>query len=267
MVTNSKDIIVPSTEANKQIETVNSSAVKYEHGLRIEIGKDGRKYHYTPEGKLICGAKLRNKSDHVRCHQAPLKGRNRCRIHGGKSLMGTTASNFKHGGYAKFVPARMADHYLEAMDDEKLLELRRDIALYEVRIKDLLSRVESGEAGYYWKRIKSTYGSLRKAAQNNDQSKFQEHLTELGRLITQGHADYAAWDDLVKTIGERRKLVESERKRLVEMKQMMTAEQAMAMLSYVINVIQKHVKDRQILSAISADINLYINRPDNVHQR
>ena len=51
-----------------------------------------------------------------------------------------------------------------------------------------------------------------------------------------------------------RRLSESESKRLVAMQQMITAEQAMILLSAVVDVVRQNVSDRGVLAAISAGI-------------
>ena len=58
----------------------------------------------------------------------------------------------------------------------------------------------------------------------------------------------------MRLLDERRKLVESERKRLVEMQQMLSTEQAMTLLAAVIDGIKKNVPDRRPVAAIAADI-------------
>jgi hypothetical protein len=52
----------------------------------------------------------------------------------------------------------------------------------------------------------------------------------------------------------RRKLVESERKRLVQLRQMITVEQAMVLLTAVVALVREHVDDQQVLARISDGI-------------
>lgn len=230
--------------------------------IRIVEGDYGLKYFYTEDGKAICGAKNKRL---MPCMKSPVQGRNRCRLHGGTSPRGIAHPRFKSGGFSRDVPSRLAQRYENAVADPKLLELRADIAVVEARIGDLLSRVDSGESGAMWRSIKTLYNDMRAAAQASDQQKFAALLNELGRVINKGQNDYVAWDEVLKTITSRRRLVESERKRLVEMKQMMTAEQAMGMLGFVVNVIKKRVYEivpgevgQKLLATISADISRYV---------
>lgn len=230
--------------------------------IRVVEGDYGLKYSFDETGKAICGA--HNKRG-LPCEKSPSQGRNRCKLHGGNSPRGVAHPRFKSGGFSRDLPSRLAQRYENAVADPKLLELRSDIAVVESRIGDLLSRVDTGESGAMWRGVKTLYNEMRAAVQAGDQQKFANLLGELGKVVNKGHQDYVAWDEVLKTITARRRLVESERKRLVEMKQMMTAEQAMGMLGFVVNVIRKRTYEivpgevgQRLLASISADINRYV---------
>jgi len=62
------------------------------------------------------------------------------------------------------------------------------------------------------------------------------------------------FEELVDLFEQRRKLAESERKRLVEMQQLMTLEQGNALLAAVLDSCRRHVTDRKALGAIGADL-------------
>lgn len=64
----------------------------------------------------------------------------------------------------------------------------------------------------------------------------------------------AAWDAITDLFETRRKLVDSERRRLVDLQQMMTAEQAMTMLAVIVDIVKQHVTDPAELQAIAQDI-------------
>ncbi len=64
----------------------------------------------------------------------------------------------------------------------------------------------------------------------------------------------AVWGTLEPLIEQRRRLVESEHKRLHVLHSVITAEQLMLLLATITNVIRAHVHDRQALSAISLEL-------------
>jgi hypothetical protein len=178
----------------------------------------------------------------------------RCRFHGGMSLAGPAAPNFKTGRYSKYLPAKLLEQYHAAIADETLLELRHEIALVDVRIGEILGKVDTGESGHVWHDLREALRAFVDALSRRDAQRMREPLQRMQDLVSRGAAEYSAWDDVVELLEQRRKLVESERKRLVEMQQMMTNEQAMVLLAVVVDTIRKHVTDRQALAAISADI-------------
>ena len=177
----------------------------------------------------------------------------RCRHHGGRSLAGVASPSFKHGRYSKFLPERLIGRYGEARADPELLALRDEIALVDVRLTELLQRLETGETAGKWARLAATYGDLKAAQVERDVGGTAAALQKLGTIIEGEACEDVVWGDIIALLDQRRKLVESERKRLVEMQQMITVEQALALLARIQQVILDNVSDRGIISAISAE--------------
>jgi hypothetical protein len=85
----------------------------------------------------------------------------------------------------------------------------------------------------------------------------------LGRLRT-GDAG-AVWGEVYELIELRRRLADTERKRLEQLQVMITAEQAMAFVGAVASSVKRHVRDRAVLQAISDDVEQVLrSRPELV---
>lgn len=209
----------------------------------------------TPHDHAICGAKTRKGTP---CQLAPMAN-GRCRLHGGKSLAGIASPAFRHGRYSKHLPTRLAATYEEAAADTELLALREDIALLDARLEDLLARVDTGESGRLWQAAQQAFWKFRAASDSKRPEKMREALIELEHTIGRGVSDYAAWNEITAMLEQRRKLVESERRRLVDMQQMITTERTMVLLAAVVDTVRKHVEDRNALSAIAADIRALVS--------
>src|SRR5262249_55581059 len=72
-----------------------------------------------------CGAKLRGKN--AVCKRRPLKGRKRCRLHGGNTPAGVASPHFRHGRRSKYLrdlPKKLTDYCTAASEDQDLLSLR-----------------------------------------------------------------------------------------------------------------------------------------------
>jgi hypothetical protein len=178
----------------------------------------------------------------------------RCYLHGGKTPGGMASPQFKTGRYSKYLPARLAGKYQDALADKHLLELRFEVALVDTRLAELIERVGAGESKDLWHTLKATNAELNVAIRSKDTAKMALAVRKIGELIDQGIGDHQAWVDVFDVIEQRRKLVESERKRLVEMQQMITSERAMLLIAALVDVVRNHVTDRDILAAISADV-------------
>lgn len=204
---------------------------------------------------MQCQAKA--KSTGKQCQRSAVSGKRVCTVHGGLTPGGVASPNFKTGRYSKYLPDRLTSRYEQAVSDPQLLELNHEIALIDSRLSDLLSRVDSGETGQLWQEVS-------KAWQAHKATKSDETAVQLDTLIKKGHDDYQAWNEIQNTIEQRRRLVESERKRLVEAQQYVTAVQAMTMIGNVLAIIKDNVTDRKTLQAISQGINRLVSRADAV---
>jgi hypothetical protein len=203
------------------------------------------------KGNLMhCGAK--NKQNGGACQNAPVTGRTRCRMHGGKSLVGSACPHYRSGRYSAYVPERLRERYQQAETDQELLSLRSEVALVDARLADLLSRVDTGESGAMWAELRRAYRAFTKARQaGGDQT---TALATVETVIERAVQDHQAWAEIGELIEQRRKLAESEHRRLVTLQQMITAEQALSMMRTIVDILTRHVSDKQALSAIIVEL-------------
>lgn len=84
-----------------------------------------------------CNAQLRGKPRGTLCKQSPIRGRTRCRLHGGKTVpAGPGHHNWKTGAQSKAVPKDFASRVRVMMADAELRRVTRDIASNRVQIDD-----------------------------------------------------------------------------------------------------------------------------------
>ncbi len=197
-----------------------------------------------------------------RCRHPAMHGKTVCYHHGGKSLEGLASRTFIHGRYSKVLPVRLAADYKRAERDPDLLALRSEIALADARLAELLRRLDTGEAGAIWAALQKTWAALQEARRAADTAKMAGLMATLGQLIDQGAADSATWAEVTDLLYLRRRLVETEHKRLVALEQLLTAEQAMVLVSAVVDAVRRHVTDRPTLAAISEDITRLVSSAD-----
>jgi hypothetical protein len=149
--------------------------------------------------------------------------------------------------------------------DPELLNQRSEIALLTARLSEQLQQVDSRTSGKLWSELQAAATDFRKANAMNDREKASFAMSEMLRLINAGGADHAAWEDIRSTVLDKNKLIASERKRLVEMKAFVTAEQGMVMigrLAYAArDALDKFVPDAKqrgkVMNAIALEMQRY----------
>jgi hypothetical protein len=152
------------------------------------------------------------------------------------------------------LPTRLLARYREAEKDAELTSLRSELALVDARVADLLSRVDTGESGARWQALLNTHRAFRRDKATGDVARMREALADFESRIDAGVPDYEAWTEIQELIETRRKLCDSETRRLVVLQQMITAEQLTVLLGVIVEIIARHVTDRQALSAIATDL-------------
>jgi len=185
------------------------------------------------------------------CRRTVKEEGQRCKLHGGASPRGVASPHFKHGRRCKYLPTRLMDRYQEALADPDLIALRDDIALLETHLGDLIAQLETGESSTRWDQLGATYEELKIAQSTGNVVGTIATLDEIGRIIKRGGEDRVVWSEIYHLLDRKRLLAEAERKRLVEMRQMVTAEQMANLMAAVIDVIYTNVTDRDILRTIS----------------
>lgn len=205
----------------------------------------------TNDERKRCGAKTRSGKP---CRGFVVTGRERCRMHGGTIPRGLALPQTKHGRFSKDLPTRLLAHYQAALDDPETIALREELALLFAREGDLLGRVDTSEAGAHWRGVRDALADFRRAQRRDDAPSAAGALREMERLTDLGLADYEAWAELRDTIEARRRLADTERRRLEAMQQMITTERAMLLVAALVDAVRRHVDDRQVLDAIGREL-------------
>lgn len=177
----------------------------------------------------------------------------RCRMHGGASLAGPAHPNFKTGRHSKYLKLRLGERYADAISDPRLLGLRDEVALVDVRIAELLEAI--GETGNtrLWKKARADFDAFQAAAGKGKDGVAiaRQTLDALDRTLTEGLSTAATWDELAERLDLRRRLVEAETKRQKDLFQMISVDQAVRLMAQLIDEVKARVKDPELLSALS----------------
>ncbi|MES2465349.1 MAG: HGGxSTG domain-containing protein [Armatimonadota bacterium] len=216
-----------------------------------------------------CSAKSKRSGE--RCKRWAVNRRSVCPFHGGKSLTGVAHPNFLHGRYSRHLPSRLSDGYEAALQEPEIASVRSEVALCVARQEDLLSRVDSGEAGANWRDLQTLYTEVEK-----QQRLWQENrgtpagdrareayvclVQEMGAVVASGASDYRAWGEVCSMIEQRRRLVNTEIACLVKSEQMVPKEKALAFVGAVVAVVRRHCPEPERLNAIGTEMTALIER-------
>jgi hypothetical protein len=198
----------------------------------------------------ICGAKKR---DGTPCQKPPMIGATRCRLHGGATPRGLASPNFKTGRFSKYLPESLLSAYDDVVNDPELLSVRHDIHLLDTLIAAKLNKLDDNESAATWKRVDDLIRAVRKAYKSERYGDLEDALDEMEGIADQKRLFYATEQEVTAQLEQRRKLVETENKTLYNKERALTAEQAMLLMSAVLDSVRRNVTNADALTAIQAD--------------
>jgi len=209
--------------------------------------------NYDNSSKPKCGAHSRRTGEP--CKNFPIKGRTRCKFHGGKSPVGIATKSFKHGKLSKYLPDRLVHNFQEACNDPNLLELRSELGLVDSRVLELVQGLDKQGNSQHFKELQSAFNYLKelRAADVEDEL-LDEAIDRMGASIKTGVHNHAVWEDIGVQVDRRQRLTESERKRLSDTHQMISSERLMSLLAAILKIIMDHVQDYKIRQAIRYEL-------------
>jgi hypothetical protein len=214
---------------------------------------------------MVCGARLRRKPGRL-CQRKPLKGKSRCGLHGGKSLAGVASARYKHGRYSKVLPTGLLKKFEEAGKDPLLLSHEPELKLLDVKLSDLIGELRQGGGPETSAKLQKAWKELQAANLAEDEARVSTCISTLEGIFQRGNSVADIWRQILDCIEARRKILESESKRLKDQGQTMGVEQLLAIIEYIVDVINKAVRkyaDRdtahKILSQITGDIGAMVS--------
>ncbi|MGC4107059.1 MAG: hypothetical protein QM753_12055 [Thermomicrobiales bacterium] len=194
-----------------------------------------------------------------RCGQWAAKGRTTCRYHGGTQKRGMAHPNTTHGRYSKDLPARLRERYETAEADPDLLNLTGNIALLDTLIVDAAANLAADASGQLWFDLEAAWTAFEVAQRAQDRDALATALAKIAVIIDKGAADASARKEIAVLSDQRRKAADSERKRRVDMQQMLSVNEAMMLVTTLSEAVMQHVSDPAVRAAIAVDMDRLIN--------
>lgn len=216
----------------------------------------------------VCGAQLRKKPGKF-CQQYPLKGKKRCRIHGGKSLGGVAAGKYKHGRYSRYLPTDLRKQYEESKHDPELVSHQPDLRLMDVHLQNLLTQLDSTKNIELFLKARKAWAVYEAAEKAEDDLAAVGALATVGQCFSEGIDSNSLWEEIQTTVDLRRKLCIAEARRIQASQTTMSSEQVMALIEFIVDVLRTSVNAHvsrliasKILQKVTNDIGLVVSKPD-----
>jgi len=203
----------------------------------------GDKSHNCPQ----CG-------EERRCGRYKVTGMQVCQMHGGGSpKKGRPGGRPPKDGSVRrsMLPQRMWSTFDAAMEDRHLLILRTDLAQLETRMEDLVQIADTPECGYVWKALETAVNNYQRAVARQEHGVIELELNKVFELVEKGNVHHSAHAEIERLTTQRMKLVESERRRMLETHQMISVERVLGLMEKVAIVIDGIVDEREKKNAIA----------------
>lgn len=187
------------------------------------------------------------------CRQWRVYPNGRCYDHGGPTPSGPESANWKTGEHSRYTlkDKELQAKYMQALEDQNLLSLREDVALVDVKIAEIVETIHEPAS---WDEAYGAFERLRLAVTQKDAGRMTEALNDLEKPFDSFKGEKAAWDDLLRILENRRKLVESERKRMVELQQYVAVERIMGFVNSLQEILHRNVNDPDKRRVIATEI-------------
>jgi hypothetical protein len=185
-------------------------------------------------------------------------------MHGGKSPTGPASPHWQTGRYSRSMPTDLLASYEAAATDQNQLALRDEIAVIEARMGALLSGLSTAETGERWAALGRLWAALTDAQRAQNAERAVAIFAEVGQTITAGAGDQVAWREITDLIERRRRLVDTETRRLQIADETVSRADAGAILLQIGVLVREHVKDRAAVKAISEGLRRYLGQPSDV---
>jgi hypothetical protein len=178
-----------------------------------------------------CGCAVKNTG--YRCLRVANSAALGCKMHGGSQAKGTSSPQYLHGARSQYLPLRLQAQYQAAVADPDLLSLRQDLGVLEVRIGELLQRLETQESGAAWDQVQALSSKIQGAWDQKIPALIPGYLAQLQELCQGIQGTQEAWGELRAVLRDRVQVATLEHKRLQEVQGTVPIEALLTMLGHL----------------------------------
>lgn len=210
-----------------------------------------------------CTAKAKRTGE--RCKRRAVTGYKVCQVHGA----GSPRARGTRGGrpptkykYSEHLPANLVEKYHVARTDTELLSLHDEIAVLDARLKEKFTSLGKEPNTQLWGRVADIQKELFTAIRSQDIEGLMQGLIVLQKITDTAQAIPENWAEIYDLFERRRKLVESERRRMLEAEQYIAAEELIVLARSIRTIILEKVTDDKTRKIIAWEIGRLISPND-----
>lgn len=215
-----------------------------------------------------CAAKLRKSDQRFGmtryCTEFPIQGRNRCRLHGGKTLRGVAHPGYKHGRssrYASLAPKPFRDLMEAAQGIGDPASVVDEIDLLKGRVGQLFQEVWDGLNLDRLSEIDRDLDQVRATLErvvaddltltDDATAELLEDVEEIYAGIEGALEAHTTWDKLLLTIEQLRKTADSETRRAYLRSKTVSADDLQELLGAFVRAINDEFLDDEVLVEVT----------------
>lgn len=184
-----------------------------------------------------CEAK--SKQSGARCRRSASPGRTVCALHGGRSPVGVASPSFRTGVYSK-LPEAIHEHYLQVKADPNFLSVAEELQVLRALAAELAGGLGVDVVAVR-REVGAAWDAFKTAQAGRNAERMKEALTRLEQAITEARDATAKINELIAAFDGIRKLSDSETKRIVLAREMLTREQGQHFASLVQQAVKEAV--------------------------
>lgn len=201
------------------------------------------------------------------CCNHPCAGRERCKYHGGMTVVGTSHYRYKDGKTSAFshLPVDVLKRIEIVCSDPSMYTVENEIKLMLARNHELEERLNNGEYIGLWKRLNKQSKELRAVLDAMQSTNDPDVLSTLAQqrdslvpllleVIENGSQRDIVWKDLRENQEHTAKLKKTLSEMRKEQQAYIPVEEVGRMIHVLGETIGKHIADREVLAVIGTEI-------------
>jgi len=183
-------------------------------------------------------------------------------MHGGATPRGTASPNTRHGRYSRSMPRRLDARYEVARADPELLSVRDDEALIQAEIERRLEALRDAEPAVSMLDLQRRIERMLAEGRSWDAATTERQVREIAAVIEAAHEQETVLEGVFELLGRKARLARQEHRRLVDLEQLLTSEEALLVAAALTEAVRRVVGDKDVLEVLEVEFREILSLPE-----